>query len=70
MHCKALGGKIMIPGRLIWEKVKSGGHHKSRFVDCSMPWQTKKSICHFVHDASVMFSNSNLPSNHSIKTHT
>lgn len=21
MHCKALGGKIMIPGRLAWEKV-------------------------------------------------
>lgn len=30
MHCKAFGGKIMIPGRLAWEKAKTSGH-KSRF---------------------------------------
>lgn len=28
MHCKALGGKIMIPGRLAWEKVTKSGHKK------------------------------------------
>lgn len=31
MHCKALGGKIMIPGWLTLEEVKTSGH-KSRFV--------------------------------------
>lgn len=31
VHCKALGRKIMIPGRLAWEKVTQSGH-RSRFV--------------------------------------
>lgn len=35
MHCKALGGKIMIPGRLAWEKVTQNGRESRSVVDAT-----------------------------------
>lgn len=33
MHCKALGGKIMIPGWLTWDEVDRNGHKSRHEVD-------------------------------------